>query len=101
MIRASVLACMCCASAAWAYRPFDGTDADTAKSGEIELEVGPVGFFRSAGEKTFYAPFLIFNLGITPGWELVIQARNEISGLVRIANTGAFVKTVLREGVLQ
>lgn len=32
--------------AAFAYRPFDGTDADVAKEGEFELELGPVHYFR-------------------------------------------------------
>ena len=29
-----------------AYRPFDGTDAAVAETGEIEIELGPVEYLR-------------------------------------------------------
>jgi hypothetical protein len=32
---------------AFAYRPFDSTDAAVAAKGEVELELGPLGFLRT------------------------------------------------------
>src|ERR1700722_7896999 len=34
---------------AHAYRPFDGTDADVAETGDFELELGPAHWYSSAG----------------------------------------------------
>jgi hypothetical protein len=34
---------------AFAYRPFDGTDAAVADLGEVEIEFQPAGAFRAAG----------------------------------------------------
>jgi hypothetical protein len=31
-----------------AYRPFDGTDAAVAETGEMEIELGPVEYLRQA-----------------------------------------------------
>src|SRR5262249_62377923 len=56
-----------------AYRPFDQTDADAAEVHVIEPELGPLQFQRSAG-RTSYVPTFIFNYGVIPGWELVIDA---------------------------
>jgi hypothetical protein len=57
---------------AWAYRPFDQTDADVAQLHVIELELGPLQFQRSGG-RTGYVPTFIFNFGAIPGWELVVE----------------------------
>jgi len=35
-----------CPLSARAYRPFDGTDAAVADKGEVEIELGPVGFVK-------------------------------------------------------
>ena len=40
--------------AAHAYRPFDTTDAAVAHAGELEFEIGPVGYLRTGS-----APFLV------------------------------------------
>jgi hypothetical protein len=39
-----------------AYRPFDGTDAAVAETGEIEIELGPVEYLRAAAERMLIAP---------------------------------------------
>jgi hypothetical protein len=44
LFAAAVLICWC--NAAGAYRPLDGTDAAVAKTGEIEVEFGPVEYKR-------------------------------------------------------
>src|SRR5438067_13836162 len=36
--------------AAWAYRPFDGTDAAVAETGEGEIELGPVEYLREGSD---------------------------------------------------
>ena len=41
---AAALTCWC--GEAEAYRPFDGTDAAVAETGEIEIELGPVEYLR-------------------------------------------------------
>jgi hypothetical protein len=79
-----------------------------ASVGELELELGPVGYLRTGDEHFFIAPSLIANLGIARDWEAVIQGRlfNDLSpppgeAHTRLVDTGAFLKGVLREGSLQ
>jgi len=91
-----------------AYRPFDGTDASVASYGELELELGPVGYLRTSRQQFLVAPATILNVGVMPNWELVLQGNNQFllgqaSGDPRyqLVNTGLFLKGVLREGSLQ
>lgn len=94
---------------AWAYRPFDGTDAAVAAPGEIELELGPVQLLREGSERTLIAPAAVLNLGLVDRWEAVLQGQGEIplrhaadtAGRSRLVSNGVFLKGVLREGVLQ
>ena len=46
-----------------AYRPFDGTDAAVADTGEVEIELGPVEYLREGAERTLLAPDLRVNYG--------------------------------------
>jgi hypothetical protein len=39
-----------------AYRPFDGTDAAVAETGEMEIELGPVESLREGAVRTLLAP---------------------------------------------
>jgi hypothetical protein len=96
------------ASNAFAYRPFEGTDAAVAELGEFELELGPVQYQRAGTEKFVMAPATVLNFGIANRWELVIDWRNfvKVSGAsstppVHFEDTDVFLKTVLREGALQ
>ena len=87
-----------------AYRPFDGTDADVAELGELELELGPVGYLRSAHESSLVAPNAVLNFGILPRWELVVQGVGDFpfsGGDATFGDGGIFLKHVLREGSLQ
>ena len=52
-----------------AYRPFDGTDAAVAETGEVEIELGPVESLRQGAERALLAPDVRINYGFTPGWE--------------------------------
>jgi hypothetical protein len=58
-----------------AYRPFDGTDAAVAETGEIEIELGPVEYLRVGAERTLLAPDLRINYGFIPGWEAALEGK--------------------------
>src|SRR5947209_18339054 len=92
--------------AAWAYRPFDGTDAAVAETGEVEIELGPVEYLREGAERVLLAPNVRINYGFIPGWEAVLEARVAhgltagIPGTSLVASD-AMLKRVLRQGGLQ
>jgi hypothetical protein len=94
------------AADAWAYRPFDGTDAAVAEPGQIEIELGPAQYQRIGSDQTLFAPDVIFNYGLAERWELVLQgglARDLQPGAAGVALVGnaLLLKAVLREGALQ
>jgi hypothetical protein len=70
---AAALTCWC--GEAKAYRPFDGTDAAVAETGEIEIELGPVEYLRGGAERTLLAPDLRINYGFIPGWESALEGK--------------------------
>jgi len=91
---------------AGAYRPFDGTDAAVAETGEIEIELGPVEYLRAAAERTLLAPDLRINYGFTQGWEAALEgklAHGLTAGApgTSLLESQALLKGVLREGSLQ
>jgi hypothetical protein len=93
---------------AYAYRPFDGTDADVAGLGEFELELGPVHWYSQAGNHYLIAPATVLNLGIFRGVELVVDFQNYVGideapgeARDRLLDTDVFVKGVLRRGSVQ
>src|SRR5437764_10430324 len=92
---ALLLACWC--STAKAYRPFDGTDAAVAETGEMEIELGPVEYFRERVERALFSPDVRFNYGFTAGWEAVLEGTiahrltADIPGTSLVGN-GAFLK---------
>jgi hypothetical protein len=94
-------------SACFAYRPFDGTDAAVADVNQLEIELGPVGFRKSPDERTLIAPQYVINYGFAKNWELVLEGRGEHpltsadDTASRFVGNALFLKTVLREGVLQ
>src|SRR3954454_19685479 len=89
-----------------AYRPFDGTDAAVADVGQLEVELGPAEYLRVGPERTLFAASTRFNYGFAEGWEATIEGdvahslRGGIGG-TSLTGNGAFLKGVLREGVLQ
>ena len=107
--KAAVIAAMLTqAGVALAYRPFDSTDADVAHAGEAEIELGPVQWLHEGSKRFLQAPAVIANIGFSKDRELVIEGRHEIAldrepGEPRSAlvDNGAFIKQVLRRGVLQ
>lgn len=93
---------------AWGYRPFDSTDADVAKAGEFELELGPVQRLDQGGKRFADVPAVVANIGLARDRELVIEGRHQVAldpepGEHRSAlvDNGVFIKQVLRRGALQ
>src|SRR5437762_8053843 len=93
---------------ALALRPYDSTDADVAKQGEFELELGPVGRRREGSKRIEVAPAVIGNFGLEGDRELVIQGQREVAldrepgePCSAIVDNGIFIKQVLRKGTLQ
>jgi hypothetical protein len=89
-----------------AYRPFDGTDAAVAETGEMEIELGPVEYLREGAERMLLAPDLRINYGFIPGWEASLEGKLTHGLSVGIPGTSlvesdALLKGVLREGSLQ
>ena len=94
--------------AASAYRPFDSTDASVADKGELELELGPVGYVIQGPKRDVVAPSLVANWGFADRWEAVLEGRHfvRLAGDVqeprlRVEDSSLTLKRVLRDGVLQ
>jgi hypothetical protein len=92
--------------AAFAYRPFNGTDAAVAAPGEVELELGPIQYFELGSTPTLFSPDVVLNYGIGERWEFVLQGRlaHELlpdSQGPNLVDNGVFLKGILREGSLQ
>jgi hypothetical protein len=91
---------------AFAYRPFDGTDAGVAARGELELEIGTVGYVHTP-QGTYFAPAQVFNYGPIDRVELVLAGQPSVPAFratgprFALLEPEASVKVVLREGVLQ
>ena len=103
---AAETALFCWCGAAQAYRPFDGTDAAVAETGEVEIDLGPVEYLRDEADRALLASNVRIKYGFTPGWEAVLEGilahglTTDIPG-TRLIENDAFLKAVLREGSLQ
>lgn len=105
----AVLASATLARPALAYRPFDGTDADVAGLGELELELGPAHYFRQGHADSLIVPAVVLNVGVVERVELVADFKNFVSidgsdtGLRRLhpRDSDVLIKVVLRRGLLQ
>jgi hypothetical protein len=93
---------------AFAYRPFDSTDAAVAGEGELEIELGPAGYLKEQRDHFLVAPDLVLNLGIVHDWEMVLEGEHFIlldgmpgEARSRLVDTGFFLKSVLHDGSLQ
>ena len=111
MRAAGAVAALAAALTSWcgeavAYRPFDGTDAAVAETGEIEVELGPVEYLRQGAERALLAPDLRINYGFIPGWEAALEGKLTHGLTTGVPGTSlvesqALLKGVLREGTLQ
>lgn len=90
-------------SLAWAYRPFVSTDAAVVELHEVEIELGYFTLERTKSENTFTVPRLVLNYGLLKNMELVgeVGVQRSPTHAVDVVDAGLFVKTVLKEGVLQ
>lgn len=93
---------------AFAYRPFDSTDAGVAGPGEFELEFGPVGYLREGRERSLIAPAVVANFGISGDREIVLEGKlktlqGDLSEGSRtsLVDTALSLKQVHRRGSLQ
>jgi hypothetical protein len=89
-----------------AYRPFDGTDAEVAEPGTVEIELGPAEYVRQRDERLLIAPNVRLNYGFAKGWEAVLegQTAHGLSAAARRTSqieNGFFLKGILRDGALQ
>jgi hypothetical protein len=96
------------ASPAYAYRPFDSTDAAVADKGAIELEFGPVGYIVDTDGRFLIAPEFRFNFGMTDRWEVVLEGRHfwrvdpvDEGRRNTLRDTALSVKGMIRQGSLQ
>ena len=106
-----ILVCLLCcpfAAPAYAYRPFNSTDAAVAARGDMELECGPIGYVVDADGRFLVIPTFILNFGIAEDWEVVLEGRNflrvqPMSAERRntLRETALSLKGVLRQGSLQ
>ncbi|HKU54644.1 MAG TPA: hypothetical protein VJP60_04735 [Rhizomicrobium sp.] len=89
--------------AAFAYRPFDSTDAAVADDGKWEVEAAPLNWRHNDRGSQWIAPALILNYGFAPRWEAVVEGRNTIFGKGRdeFSDAAASLKTVIRDGSFQ
>lgn len=102
----SFVATTCWVQLAVAYRPFDGTDADVAEPGEVELEIGPAGYRQQGASRFVVAPALVANYGFAPGFEAVLEGRQDLQlnatqHLWQVQDVAFSVKSLLRPGSLQ
>jgi hypothetical protein len=91
-------------SPAWAYRPFDGTDAAVAAPGEVEIELQPAGPRRDEAGTRLVAPATVFNFGLNHEWEVVLEGQGQTPlspGPTTLTAAGAFLKHVIVPGSLQ
>ena len=90
---------------AFAYRPFDGTDAAVAEPGQLEIELGPGEPVWQGSERFLIAPALVLNFGLTKQLEAVLEGRLftplSSSDPVVLKDAAASLKYVVRPGVLQ
>jgi hypothetical protein len=101
----AALSLLVCCGPAFAYRPFDGTDAAVAAKGEVEIELQPTGRLRDESGTSLIAPATVFNYGLSEGWEAVLEGQGQTllspPGPTSLTAAGAFLKHVLVPGSLQ
>ena len=92
-------------SEAWAYRPFDGTDAAVADPGEVEVELQPAGAQWSREQNLLIAPAVVYNYGFMENWEAILEGQLQTpfspSGPTNLSASGASLKHIIRPGSLQ
>ena len=77
-----VVALLVAGSVAWplcafAYRPFDSTDAAVADKGEFEVELSPLSYRHDDDGIAWIAPQARLNYGFAESWEIVLEGQAE------------------------
>ncbi len=92
-------------SYAFAYRPFDGTDAAVADVHEMEIEFQPAGALWQDSGKSLVGPWSVLNYGFADRWEAVLEGKGTVavspSGPFEMTDTAFSLKHVLVPGSLQ
>jgi hypothetical protein len=98
----------CWAPSAYAFRPFEGTDAGVAEPGIFELEFSPLGHIKSGSDRLLIGPYVVGNFGFSGDTELVLEGRvkrhqgGDPEGYrTSLSDTMVSVKHVFRHGSLQ
>jgi len=90
------------ADPAFAYRPFDGTDAAVAEPAQVEVELQPAGRLQEGSQSFLVAPGIVINFGLIKGLEAVFEGRLltplSSSEPPDLTDAGTFLKYVLRPG---
>lgn len=88
----------------------DANDANTVDPGTVEMEVQPVGFYRTYGddaERYLLTPSVMFYVGLTEGFDVILIGRGYLllgsdggvgNGAYSFTETGGFVRAMLRDG---
>ena len=88
-----------------AHRPFDGTGTNCRRSERSRDRVATGGPIANRIAMTLVAPEVVYNYGFAERWEMVLQGQARDPVISRrpssLAATGAFLKYVVRPGVLQ
>ncbi len=85
------------------YRPFISTDAAVADPKEIEVELGYFSLKRAEKRNTVITPQVVLNYGLVRNWEVVgeFMVEKPPDASARLVDPGLFLKSVLKEGILQ
>jgi hypothetical protein len=88
---------------AYAYRPFDSTDAAVADLHAVEVELSPLSYRHDGDGVALIAPSLRLNYGFAQNWEVVLEGEADNLSYVptQVSEAMLSVKTMLREGSLQ
>ncbi|HET7084583.1 MAG TPA: hypothetical protein VFI23_07430 [Rhizomicrobium sp.] len=88
---------------AFAYRPFDSTDAAVADKGAFEVELSPLSYRHDDEGTAWISPSARLNYGFAQNWEVVLEGQAEHFSKERSRVTGnaLSLKGVLQEGSLQ
>jgi hypothetical protein len=108
LLRAAAALALTAPVSASAYRPFDSTDAAVADQGQVELELGPIGYIVQSRDRSLVAPGVVLNWGFAHRWEVVLEGRQLIrlgagteEPRLRVEDTALSLKHVLSQGSLQ
>lgn len=93
-------------ASAWAYRPFEGTEADVAAPTEMEIELGTA-YVHEPADDAWVVPAVVANYGLSRGREVILEGELVVPSAApdsshwAVEDTALSIKQVLRRGSLQ